>query len=317
MASSSGSASAAPTPRRNVRRRDRTISLSSTFVWLTQLHHSLSAPASGTARSSRCRAPETRTGSRHGAAARHDVADGRHVVVLEPAAERVGQQLLRHRADEHVRPLQQRLHAAPRRRRLGCRLRARPTRRSASRLPACASAPTASKFSSASPRGSITLWQLAHAGFARCCSIRARTVFGEPGVSSGNGGTSGGAAAAACRSDCRGSTCPAPPATCGRRATSPAGSRPCRAGPFALLVERDAPEMRAVDVRNAVVPGQPLVDKRVVGGRSGRARCGPRRMMLPTNSSSSRSNAWLRLSSKSGKSFLSGVVLRRFRMWSH
>ena len=40
-------------------------------------------------------------------------------------------------------------------------------------------------------------------------------------------------------------------------------------------------------------------------------------MMLPTNSSSSRSNACLRLSSKSGKSFLSGVVLRRLRMCSH
>jgi hypothetical protein len=54
-------------------------------------------------------------------------------------------------------------------------------------------APTASKFSSASPSGSMTLWHPAHAGFERCCSIRPRTVLGTPGTSSGNGGTTAGA----------------------------------------------------------------------------------------------------------------------------
>ena len=37
-------------------------------------------------------------------------------------------------------------------------------------------APTASKFSSANPSGSITLWQVAQAGFARCSSMRSRIV---------------------------------------------------------------------------------------------------------------------------------------------
>src|SRR5262249_22875494 len=53
--------------------------------------------------------------------------------------------------------------------------------------------PTASKFSSANPKGSIMAWQPAHAGFLRCCSKRARTDVGCPWPSlSFNDGTFGG-----------------------------------------------------------------------------------------------------------------------------
>ena len=48
------------------------------------------------------------------------------------------------------------------------------------------------------------------------------------------------------------------------------GSCPCRAGRGGSRAsgrQRHAPEVRAVDVRDAVVPRQPLVDERVVGGQ--------------------------------------------------
>ena len=72
---------------------------------------------------------------------------------LEAAAERVGQQLLGQRADEHLGPLQQRLpqrHDAVDVRAVDA---AGPTRRSASAVPPSRvrQAPTASKFSSAKP----------------------------------------------------------------------------------------------------------------------------------------------------------------------
>ena len=46
--------------------------------------------------------------------------------------------------------------------------------------------------------------------------------------------------------------------------------------PRGSSVERDAAEVAAVDVRNAVVPRQPLVDERVVGGQQLERRCDPR-----------------------------------------
>jgi hypothetical protein len=58
-------------------------------------------------------------------------------------------------------------------------------------------APVTSKFSSASPIGSIIRWHDMHAGFLRCCSIRSRTVRMRPpsdsGVSSSAGMLGGGA----------------------------------------------------------------------------------------------------------------------------
>ncbi len=49
-----------------------------------------------------------------------------------------------------------------------------------------------------------------------------------------------------------------------------------QAAPHAVVAELDAPELAAVDVRDAVVLGQPLVQVRVVRLRAGRARCDPR-----------------------------------------
>src|SRR6185436_12635270 len=51
--------------------------------------------------------------------------------------------------------------------------------------------PTASKFSRENPIGSIRLWQLAQAAFARCSARRARTERLEEIVLSLSAGTSG------------------------------------------------------------------------------------------------------------------------------
>src|ERR1043166_2905707 len=50
----------------------------------------------------------------------------------------------------------------------------------------------ASKFSSANPRGSIRTWQTAHAGLARCCSIRCLMVRALVSLFSFKDGTLGG-----------------------------------------------------------------------------------------------------------------------------
>ena len=53
--------------------------------------------------------------------------------------------------------------------------------------------PIRSKFSSENPIGSMILWQAAHTGLLRCCSIFCRTEVGCCAPSfSGSGGTFGG-----------------------------------------------------------------------------------------------------------------------------
>src|SRR5688572_8089769 len=53
--------------------------------------------------------------------------------------------------------------------------------------------PTASKFSSDKPSGSMIAWQLEHAGFSRCCTIRSRIDKTAPAALVGfNSGTFGG-----------------------------------------------------------------------------------------------------------------------------
>src|ERR1019366_1264174 len=53
--------------------------------------------------------------------------------------------------------------------------------------------PTASKFSSENPSGSINLWQPLHGSFARCCSMRSRKEsFFAPASFSLRAGTFGG-----------------------------------------------------------------------------------------------------------------------------
>ena len=193
IASSNGSARAAPAPRRNVRRGMDIFEMNITSdLVTTDASASRLLLASGTARSSQSRGRATRIGScrrrRHGRssgrpACRRPRGCGR---ARRSAASRSS--CRPERSGRFEQRLAQLHHAVD----LACRRRARPRHRSAMPASSVRHAPTASKFSSARPSGSITLWQLAHAGLARCCSIRARTVFGAPGVSSGNGGTTGG-----------------------------------------------------------------------------------------------------------------------------
>ena len=128
--------------------------------------------------------------------------------------------------------------------------------------------PTASKFSIAKPIGSISAWQLAHTGDARCLTVASLIVSLLPGsslsvLSAGTfgGGGGGGAASrfssthfprttgdvlAAYEVTVRMLPCP----------SSPPRGLPCR--------QRDAPEITALHVWNPVVLRQPLVQERVV-----------------------------------------------------
>ncbi len=54
-----------------------------------------------------------RTGSRHALKVADDSSNRGHVVVVEPSTEHVRQELLRHRANEHVRSLHERIDATP------------------------------------------------------------------------------------------------------------------------------------------------------------------------------------------------------------
>ena len=155
---------------------------------------------------------------------------------------------------------------------LACRRAARPTRRSAAPARrASASGPTASKFSSAKPSGSIRAWQLAHAGFARCCAIArassaACRVCAFVSLSAGTSGGGGGGGVPS-----RFSSIHLPRSTgdvrCGYDVTVrmlPCPSRPRRGAARSSVTRRKSV---AVDVRDAVVLRQPLVDERVVGGQ--------------------------------------------------
>ena len=126
-----------------------------------------------------------RAGSCCGAASRMMRADRRHVVGRQLAAERVGQQVLGHRPDEHLGPAEHGAAQSPRRRRRRCRRRAAVAGVDARRrLRGSRQAPTPSKFSIASPIGSISRWQLAHVGLRRCSSIRSFIVSGRRVVAS-------------------------------------------------------------------------------------------------------------------------------------
>ena len=215
---------------------------------------------------------------------------------------------------------QQRLAQRRRRRPPSCRPPARPTRRSGCPLVVGrARRPTASKFSSAKPSGSITLWQLAQTGFARCSAICSRIVLGfspspfslSCGTSGGGGGT--GVPRMFSRIHLPRTTGDVRSAYDVTASTLPWPSSPQRA----LVGQRHAAEAAAVDVRDAVVPRQPLVDERVVRRQQVERRCGPRAMMLSKNSSVSRWNAWRRLSSKSGNRSEFGCTLRTLRSCSH
>ena len=111
------------------------------------------------------------------------------------------------------------------------------------------------------------------------------------------------AAAAARRGGSREPTCRARPATCGRRATSPSGCCPVPSRPRrASSVHRHAAEVAAVDVGNAVVPRQPLVDERVVGRQQIEHAAVLAHDARRRTARSRAGSAWRRLSSKSGNS---------------
>ena len=190
-------------------------------------------------------------------------------IVLQVAAERVHQQPLGDGADELLRMAQQHLlqpgHAVERRRRPGTRR----TRRSAGRRRVSRHLPTASKFSIAKPIGSIRAWQLAHAGLARCCGHRVahrqRLARRAPSVfSAGTFGGGGGGG-----DDSRFSSTHLPRSTgevrVGVRGDRQHAALAQQAAARAAVRERDATEVAAAHVRNAVVLRQPLVEERVVG----------------------------------------------------
>ena len=113
--------------------------------------------------------------------------------------------------------------------------------------------PIASKFSSAKPSGSIGAWQLAQTGFLRCCSSRSRTDSGlavlaaflaARGTSGGGGG--GGVPRMFSSSHLPRST---GDVRFGYDVTSGAALTE-QAAAALVVVERDPPEVAAVDVRN-------------------------------------------------------------------
>ena len=85
-----------------------------------------------------------------------DVAHDRHVVVLEPTPEPINHQLLGQRADEHVRPCHQRSRRATTPS-TGVPSASTPDASIGTPASRVRQAPTASKFSSAKPSGSINL----------------------------------------------------------------------------------------------------------------------------------------------------------------
>ena len=112
-------------------------------------------------------------------------------------------------------------------------------------------------------------WQLAHAGLRAMLSpcARASSSASPRLASSSSGGTTrAAAAAAACRARSRASTCPrrTGDVRCGMRRDRQDAALPEQPA-TGLVGQRDPPEVTAVHVRDAVVPGQPLVDERVVG----------------------------------------------------
>ena len=191
-------------------------------------------------------------------------------MVVDAAAQREGQQLLGERADEQLRAGEQRLpqagHAVEGRRRpAGC-----PTRRSAAAVsstrppaadrvevlqreperidaamarrarPDCCDARAISSRIVCAWPPALVLLERRHIGRRRR-RRHAEDVLEDP-------------FAAAHRRGAR-----------GVRRHRQNAALPEQAAALAVLRQRDAPEPIAVDVRNAVVPGEPLVEERVVG----------------------------------------------------
>ena len=139
--------------------------------------------------------------------------------------------------------------------------------------------PTASKFSSEKPSGSITLWHAAQAGFLRCSSMRSRTVVDLAAfiafLQRGHVGRRRGRRSSH-------NVLEDPFAAQHRRGPrrvrrdSEDAALPQQPGALPIAGESDAAELAAVHVRDAVVLRQPLVEEGVIGGQQIDARCGLR-----------------------------------------
>ena len=155
-------------------------------------------------------------------------------VPRQPAAERIGQQLLGHRPDEDVRLAQQRLpqldHAVDRRAvdQLPRGVDRRAARAAVARAPGADGVEVLERepdrvdhpvAAGARRVAAVLLQALAH-----------RPRLGAPRCPPRTAARRRAAAAAARRARSRAPTCRAAPATCGARARSPSGWRPCRAG---------------------------------------------------------------------------------------
>ena len=187
-----------------------------------------------------------------------------------PRPERVDQQLLGHRRDEQVRACRGSRCAASRRRRPCVPSASWPEASIGPPASCVRHAPTASKFSSAKPIGSITLWQLAHTGIGAVLrpSARASSSASRPSASPLSDGTSAGGGGTG--SPSRFSSTHLPRSTGDVRSACDVTARmlPWPSSAAARVVgHRHAAELAAVDVGDAVVPRQPLVHERVVGAQ--------------------------------------------------
>ena len=327
MASSSGSASVAPTPCRNVRRgRD--------ILVRNMIHSPLAVPRLSTLTregldrdASRIWNGTLRTMPRTIApkpvvvagGAADDGAHRRHVVVIEPAPERVGQQLLGQSRSRTSPAAAAAPAAAPPDRSPGCRRPACPTRRSASPDRRCARrrrrrSSRARTRADPSPGGTTRTagWRGAPPG------ARARSPACPARCRPARRPRRGAAAAAACpRMFSRTHL----PRTTGdvrfgydvtaRTLACPSRPKPRRVG------QRHPPEVAAVDAAHPVVARQPLVDEGVVGAQQIERRCGPRAAGCRGTSPSRVRIAWRSESSNSGKSARSGTNAARLRRCSH
>ena len=222
MASSSGSASVAPTPRRNVRRGSDVFDDDHGMT-----SRSRPSPLATARAPSERRALDDAEDDRRPRVVVLAPPRGRccappAVVVFHAAAERVRQQLLGDVRDELLAVREQQRRAGRRARRTACRRRASPTRSIGA--PSSSTSATGRRRRSSrarsradpSSRGSSRT-----TGFLRCCSSRSRTERGSPSRRSSfeRRHVRAAVAAAACRECSRAATCRAAPARCGSGTT--------------------------------------------------------------------------------------------------